>query len=138
VKEPTILSGRANPGLAEAIAVRLGVRPVERTLERFPDSELHVEIEESVRGRDVFLVQPTSPPVETNLFEILFLADARRRSGAARLTAVIPRFRGRDGDGDQRPRRLGARLTPIPAAKFMGDLDRTTACRAPLRRRRGT
>jgi ribose-phosphate pyrophosphokinase len=61
-------------------------------LHRFPDGELHVEVEESVRGRDVYLVQPTSPPVAEHLLEVLLLADACRRAGATRLTGVIPYF----------------------------------------------
>jgi len=92
MSEPTILSGSANPALADVMATRLGVDPVKRTLERFPDGEMHVEIEESIRGRDVYLVQPTSPPVETNVLELLLLADACRRSDAGRLTAVVPYF----------------------------------------------
>lgn len=92
MSEPTILSGSANPALAEAVATRLGLDPVRRTLERFPDGEMHVEIEETIRGRDVYLVQSTSPPFETNLLELLLLADACRRSDAGRLTAVIPYF----------------------------------------------
>jgi ribose-phosphate pyrophosphokinase len=89
---PAILSGSANPALADAVARQLGVDPVKRTLERFPDGEMHVEIEESIRGRDVYLLQPTSPPAEANLLELLLLADACRRSDAGRLTAVIPYF----------------------------------------------
>jgi ribose-phosphate pyrophosphokinase len=89
---PALLAGGANPALGRAVAARLGVEPVRCTLERFPDGELHVQIEESVRARDVYLLQPTSPPAEVRLFELLLLADACRRSGAARLTAVIPYF----------------------------------------------
>jgi ribose-phosphate pyrophosphokinase len=61
-------------------------------LERFPDGELHIELQESVRGHDVYLVQPTSPPVDEHLFELLLMADACRRAGAIHLTAVIPYF----------------------------------------------
>jgi ribose-phosphate pyrophosphokinase len=64
----------------------------QRDLSRFPDSEVHVEIETSVRGHDVYLLQPTSPPSNENLMELLLLADASRRAGAARLTAVVPYF----------------------------------------------
>jgi ribose-phosphate pyrophosphokinase len=87
-----ILAGSSGAALGCAIAARLGVDPVKRVIERFPDGELHVEIEESVRGRDVYLVQSTSPPAEAGLLELLLLADACRRSGAERLTAVIPYF----------------------------------------------
>jgi len=80
-------------------------------LQRYPDTELNVEVHESVRGRDAYIIQPTSPPVDQHLMELLFLADACRRAGAARVTGVVPylgyarqdrRARGREA--------LGARL----------------------------
>jgi ribose-phosphate pyrophosphokinase len=87
-----ILSGSANYGLAEKIAKHLGVELAPRILERFPDGELHIEVQRSVRGCDVYLVQPTCPPVDEHFFELFLLADACRRAGAAHLTAVIPYF----------------------------------------------
>jgi ribose-phosphate pyrophosphokinase len=90
--EIKILSGTANLSLAEKIAGHLGVPLARRTAERFPDSELHIELEESVRGHDVYIVQPTCPPVDAHLFELLMMADACRRAGAGRLTAIIPYF----------------------------------------------
>jgi ribose-phosphate pyrophosphokinase len=87
-----LFTGSSNPRLARPVAALLGVSLGDRLLERFADGELHVEIRESVRGDDVFLIQPTSPPVEEHLIELLFLADACHRAGAARLTAVIPYF----------------------------------------------
>ena len=87
-----ILSGSANLPLAENIAEKLGVKLAQRILERFPDGELHVEVQESVRGHDVYIIQPTSPPVDEHLFELLLMADACRRAGAACLTAVVPYF----------------------------------------------
>jgi ribose-phosphate pyrophosphokinase len=87
-----LLSGSANPELAEQIANKLGVKLTARILDRFPDGELHIEIQESVRGGDVYLLQPTCPPVDANLLELLLLADACRRAGAVRLTAVMPYF----------------------------------------------
>ena len=87
-----ILTGSANPTLAEKISGKLGVQLAQRILERFPDGELHIELQESVRGHDVYLVQPTSPPVDEHLFELLLMADACRRAGAIHLTAVIPYF----------------------------------------------
>jgi ribose-phosphate pyrophosphokinase len=87
-----ILTGSANRALAETIAQKAGVQLGERILERFPDGELHIEIEESVRGDDVYLVQPTCLPVDEHLFELLLMADACRRAGATHLTAVIPYF----------------------------------------------
>jgi ribose-phosphate pyrophosphokinase len=87
-----ILSGSANYGLAEKIAKNLGVELAPRILERFPDGELHIEVQKSVRGSDVYLVQSTCPPVDEHFFELFLLADACRRAGAAHLTAVIPYF----------------------------------------------
>jgi ribose-phosphate pyrophosphokinase len=87
-----ILTGSANPALAENISGKLGVQLAQCILERFPDGELHIELQESVRGHDVYLVQPTCPPVDEHLFELLLMADACRRAGAIHLTAVIPYF----------------------------------------------
>jgi ribose-phosphate pyrophosphokinase len=87
-----IVTGSANPLLAEAIADRLGVPVGRRSLIRFPDSELHVEVQETVRDANVYIVQPTSPPVDQNLIELLFLGDACRRAGARQLTAIMPYF----------------------------------------------
>jgi len=87
-----IVAGSGNPALADSIAERLGTRVSRSVLNRFPDSELYVEIDESVRGCDVYVVQPTGPPIDRHLMELLFLADACRRAGAARLTAIIPYF----------------------------------------------
>jgi ribose-phosphate pyrophosphokinase len=106
-----VLSGSANPMLAEAVATQLGVKLTPRILERFPDGELHLEIQESVRGSDVYLLQPTCPPVDENLLGLLFLADACRRGGAARLTAVVPYFGYARQDRRSRGREpLGARV----------------------------
>lgn len=87
-----IFSGTANPVLAEGVARGLGVRLGARCVERFPDGEVSVRLEESVRGRGVFIVQPTAPPVNEHLMELLAFADACRRASAARVTAVIPYF----------------------------------------------
>jgi ribose-phosphate pyrophosphokinase len=87
-----LLAGSANRPLAKAIADEMGLLlwPVE--VSRFPDGEAHVQIEATVRDRDAYLIQPTGPPVDENLMELLLLADACRRAGAARVTAVIPYF----------------------------------------------
>jgi len=87
-----LIAGRANPGLAQAIADCLGLPLAQAKTERFPDHEVHVQLLESPRERDVFLLQPTSPPPDGHLFELLALADAARRGGAARVTAVMPYF----------------------------------------------
>jgi ribose-phosphate pyrophosphokinase len=87
-----VIAGTESPVLADAIVDRLGIAAGRRTIARFPDTELHVDIQESVRGADVYLVQSTAPPVDQHLMELIFLADACRRSGAERITAVVPYF----------------------------------------------
>ena len=85
-----LLSGTANRRLAQAVAARLGLSPGGTTLERLPDGELRVLVDEPVRGASVYLLQPTSPPPAEHLLELILLADACRRSGARRVTGVIP------------------------------------------------
>lgn len=87
-----LLAGLANPALAKGVAQALGVNPADRELSRFPDGEIHVDVRETVRDADVYLLQPTVPPIEANLLQLLLLADACRRGGAMRVTAVIPYF----------------------------------------------
>ena len=81
-----ILLGSANRPLTESIARKLGVQLTPVALERFPDSELHVEVQESVRGHNVYIIQPTCPPVDEHLLELLLMGDACRRAGAIHLT----------------------------------------------------
>lgn len=88
----TVMAGSANVPLAKSISAELGVQPCGRVDHRFADGELHVDIQESIRGHDVYLIQPTNFPVDEHVMELLFLADACRRAGAARLTAVVPYF----------------------------------------------
>ncbi len=88
----TVIAGSANLPLATSVARELGLKLADRTVQRFADGELHVEIEQSVRGHDVYVIQPTSRPPDEHIMELLFLADACRRAGAARLTAVVPYF----------------------------------------------
>jgi ribose-phosphate pyrophosphokinase len=90
--EIRIFSGNAHPDLAGRVAAALGLPLGQALVERFPDGEVRVRLLESVRGDDVYLVQPTSPPVNDHLMELLLLADAARRSSAARINAVIPYF----------------------------------------------
>ena len=99
-----LISGTANRPLAQAIADRMAVPLAACTLVRFPDGELGVKTG-TLHGADVFIVQPTGPPVDEHLVELCLIADACRRTGAARVTAVIPYFgyarqdrRGRDND----------------------------------------
>ncbi len=89
--ELRIVSGSANPGLASAIANHLGVSCNGVTLERYPDGELRPVVEKAC-GADVYIVQPTSPPVNDHVLELLLLIDACRRARAVRVTAVVPYF----------------------------------------------
>lgn len=113
--EISLFTGTANLPLAQAVAESLGVRLGNSLVHRFADSEQHVQIRESVRGRDVYLIQPTSSPVDEHLVEMLFLADACRRAGAARLTAVVPYF------GYARHDRRASGREPV-AARLVADL----------------
>jgi ribose-phosphate pyrophosphokinase len=87
-----IFAGPATPRLGAAVCHALQLPAGLFECRRFPDGEIQIEVNESVRGRDVYLVQSTSPPVEQHLMELLLLADACRRAGARRQTAVIPYF----------------------------------------------
>jgi ribose-phosphate pyrophosphokinase len=88
----TVLAGSANVPLVNGICAELGTQPAQRNIQRFADGELHAQIEESVRGHDVYIVQPTGLPPDEHVIELLFLGDACRRAGAARMTAVVPYF----------------------------------------------
>jgi ribose-phosphate pyrophosphokinase len=87
-----IFSGRANPELTKRICDYLGLSVGGATISTFPDTEICCKIEEDVRGRDVFLVQPTCPPVNEHLMELLIMIDSCKRASAERITAVIPYF----------------------------------------------
>jgi len=98
-----LLSGSANRTLSEEIAEHLSQPLCQVTLRRFADGELFVKIDENVRGRDVYIMQPTNPPAE-NLIELLLLIDAARRASAARVTTVIPYFGYARQDRKDQPR----------------------------------
>jgi ribose-phosphate pyrophosphokinase len=87
-----VFSGRANVPLAEKIAQCLGDTLGKITLQNFPDGEFWARIDEDVRGRDVFVVQPTCPPVNDNIMELLVILDSMKRASAARITAVLPYY----------------------------------------------
>jgi ribose-phosphate pyrophosphokinase len=87
-----VFSGRANIPLAESVAHRLDDTLGKITLSNFPDGEISVRIEEDVRGRDIFLIQPTCTPVNENLMELLIMLDSFKRASAARITAVLPYY----------------------------------------------
>jgi ribose-phosphate pyrophosphokinase len=87
-----IFSGNANPGLGEAICTYLGTEPGRCEVGRFPDGETKVRILDDVRGLEVFIIQPTCPPANEHLMELLIMADAARRASAGRITAVVPYY----------------------------------------------
>jgi len=119
--EPKLISGNANRTLARGIARRMTVHRganvglVDARVERFNDQEIFVEVFENVRGEDMFILQSTSNPANDNLMELLIIADALRRSSAARITAVIPYF------GYARQDRRTKARTPI-SAKLVANL----------------
>ena len=102
--EMKIFSGSANRELALRICKNIGVPLGQATISSFPDGETYVKIEENVRGRDVFLIQPTSPPTNQHLMELLIMVDAARRASADRITAVIPFFGYARQDRKDQPR----------------------------------
>jgi ribose-phosphate pyrophosphokinase len=104
-----LISGTANPELAQKISEYLATPLVQTKITRFSDGEIFVEIKENVRGADVFIIQPTCPPVNENLVELLIMIDAARRASARRITAVIPYY------GYARQDRKTAPRTPITA-----------------------
>ncbi len=99
-----IFSGSAHPELAREIAEILGIPVGQAKLRRFPDTEVSFQIEENIRGTDVFVVQPTCPPVDQHIMELLVMIDAFRRSSAARITAVIPYYGYARQDRKDKPR----------------------------------
>jgi ribose-phosphate pyrophosphokinase len=110
-----IFSGRANPQLTKRICDYLGLPMAVVTLGNFPDSEISCKIEEDIRGRDVFLVQPTCPPVNEHLMELLIMIDSCKRASAERITTVIPYF------GYARQDRKDEGRVPI-TAKLVADI----------------
>jgi ribose-phosphate pyrophosphokinase len=110
-----IFSGKANLSLANEMCDHLGIPLGKVTLKRFSDGEVNFQILENVRGKDVFIVQPTSPPVNENLMELLIMIDAFKRASARRITAVIPYYGYARQDRKDRPR------VPL-SSKLVGDL----------------
>lgn len=110
-----IFSGNSNKSLAEGIVSRLGMRLGAATVSKFSDGEIMVKINESVRGRDVFIVQPTNAPSDTNLMELMVMADALRRASANTITAIMPYF------GYSRQDRASEPRVPI-TAKLVSNL----------------
>jgi len=121
-KEPKSLSedfklfcGRAHPELGKEIADVLGVSLGKVRISTFPDSEVHAQVEESIRGKDIYIVQPTCSPVNENLMELLIMIDAFRRASAKQITAVIPYY------GYSRQDRKATGREPI-SAKLVANL----------------
>jgi len=110
-----LLAGNSNPELSKAIAAFLKLPSTKATVRRFADMEVFVEVEENVRGEDIFVIQSTSFPANDNLMELLIIIDALRRASARRITAVLPYFGYARQD-----RKVGPR-TPI-SAKLVANL----------------
>jgi len=110
-----ILTGNANPKLAADIAAYLGMSLSEMEVSRFSDGEIRVKVNESVRGADVFVVQPTCPPASDNVMELLIIIDALKRASARRIVAVVPYY------GYARQEKKAGGREPI-TARLMADL----------------
>lgn len=102
--ERIIFAGTGNPEFAYNVAESLGDKPGRMSVTRFPDGEVSVKVEVNVRGRDCFVIQPTCPPVNENLLELMIIMDALRRSSAYRVTAVIPYYGYARQDRKDQPR----------------------------------
>jgi len=118
-----ILSGNANPELAKAIGKELGTELASATVKTFSDGEIWVQITENVRGADVFVVQPTCPPADRHLMELILMIDALKRASADRITAVMPYYGYARQDRKDRPR------VPISAKVIASMLERAGANR---------
>ena len=104
IGEMKILMGSAHPSLAKSVCEFVGTELTHVTLKRFPDKEVFVKIDENVRGKDVFIIQPTCPPANDNLMELLIMIDAARRASANRVTAVLPFYGYARQDRKDQPR----------------------------------
>ncbi|TQV63080.1 MAG: ribose-phosphate diphosphokinase [Halothiobacillaceae bacterium] len=105
-----VFAGNANPELAQRVAENLDLQLGQATVTRFSDGETYVEILENVRGRDVFIIQPTCAPTNDNLMELMVMADALRRASAGRITAVVPYY-----GYSRQDRRVRSARVPITA-----------------------
>ena len=116
VADLMVFSGNANPLLAQKVVDKLGIPLGDVTVDQFSDGEIMVELNENVRGRDVFVLQPTCAPTHKNLMELLVMVDALRRASAGRVTAVVPYFGYARQD-----RRVRSARVPI-TAKVVADM----------------
>ncbi len=115
-----VFSGNANPKLAEAVVEHLQLSLGAASVGSFSDGEVQVEIEENVRGKDVFVIQPTCAPTNDNLMELLVMIDALRRSSSRRITAVMPYFGY--ARQDRRPRSIRVPITAKVVAQMIGNV----------------
>ncbi|MEO0247833.1 MAG: ribose-phosphate pyrophosphokinase [candidate division WOR-3 bacterium] len=125
--EIKLVSGTGSRYLLESISKHLGIEPCKHSVSRFKDGEIRVQLEESVRGHDVFIIQSTEPPAD-NLLELLLLIDAAKRASAKRITAVIPYFGYARQDRKDQPRvpissKLVANLIQVSGASRILTLD---------------
>ena len=118
-----LFSGRANPDLAKKICDYLGLEPGRISMGNFPDGEISCKVDEDVRGRDVFLIQSTCPPVNDNLMELLIMVDSCKRASAERVTVVMPYF------GYARQDRKDSGRVPITAKLVANIITRSGADR---------
>ncbi len=114
--EMMVFTGSSNPELSQKIVHRLGLRLGNATIGRFSDGETSIEIDENVRGKDVFIIQSTCAPTNDNLMELILMIDALRRSSATRITAVVPYF-----GYSRQDRRVRSGRVPI-SAKVVADM----------------
>ena len=118
-----IFTGSANPRLAEELCGCLGIPLGKASVRQFADGEIYLQIQENVRGADVFVVQPTCTPVDRNLMELLRMIDALKRSSAQRITAVLPYYGYARQDRKDKPR------VPISAKLVASLIERAGADR---------
>ena len=112
-----VFTGNANPELARLVVERLDIPLGEATVGKFSDGEITIEIDENVRGKDVFIIQPTCAPTNDNLMEVLLLADGLHRASASRITAVVPYFGY--ARQDRRPRSARVPISARAVADMM-------------------
>jgi|TARA_B110000196_G_scaffold319216_1_gene336598 ribose-phosphate pyrophosphokinase len=117
VSKLKVFSGSAHPALAQMVGDRLGVPLGKAKVSTFSDGECAIELLEDVRGKDVFIIQPTCAPTNTNLMELILMADAMRRASAARVTAVVPYFGY--ARQDRRPRSARVPISARVVANMM-------------------
>jgi ribose-phosphate pyrophosphokinase len=112
-----VFTGNANPELAEKVVEKLSISMGKATVGRFSDGEIAIELNENVRGKDVFIIQSTSAPTNDHLMELILMADALRRASATRITAVVPYFGY--ARQDRRPRSARVPISAKVAAGMM-------------------